>query len=86
MLLLPGEVNPINPDLQTQAQLVDESSFVHPTGPSNGLQNFNVLSSSAVNAPTGLDPMEASTMGGHPEPGGASEPCKFDLLSSIPSE
>uniref|UniRef100_A0A3Q3WFJ5 IRF tryptophan pentad repeat domain-containing protein n=1 Tax=Mola mola TaxID=94237 RepID=A0A3Q3WFJ5_MOLML len=82
--LLPGEVNPICSDLQTQARLVDEGSFVHPAGPSNGLQNFNVLPSSAINAPTGLDPMEASTMGGHPEPGGPSEPCKYDLLSSIP--
>lgn len=72
------------PDLQSQMET--DSSFVPPTEPPDGLQDFRVLPAPASSALP--DPLEFSTAGDiqnpvHPQ---NQQTCKYDLLSSIPRE
>lgn len=63
-------------DLQTQ--ILDRGCFVGPTGTSNQIQDF-----------TGLPPatMETGSMEEVPNQGDQNQqPCKYDLLSSVPRE
>lgn len=75
-------------DLQARAQIVDQGGFVHPAGPSNELQDFNGPPPPAASAPSGLATMEASSMGDIQNQGDPQnqQPCKYDLLSSVPRE
>ncbi|XP_071358102.1 interferon regulatory factor 5 [Trachinotus anak] len=92
MPLLPDRVLPMTSDLpmisdlQAGGQMVDQGSFVHPAGLSNGLQDLNSLPPSASSARPEPDLMEASSMGGIETQGDPQnhQPCKYDLLSSVP--
>lgn len=77
----------MTPDLQARGPMVDQS-FVRPVGLSNGLQDLNPLPPPAASAPPGPAPMEASSMGGvqNQEDPQNHQPCKYDLLSSVPRE
>lgn len=86
--VLPERAVPMTSDLQTQGQMVDQGSFVHPAGLSNRLQDLNSLTTPAASAPPGAALMDASSMGcvqtqGDPQ---NHQPCKYDLLSSVPRE
>ncbi|XP_019126784.1 interferon regulatory factor 5 isoform X2 [Larimichthys crocea] len=83
--LLPERDVPMTPDLQARGPMVDQS-FVRPVGLSNGLQDLNPLPPPAASAPPGPAPMEASSMGGvqNQEDPQNHQPCKYDLLSSVP--
>ncbi|XP_054481073.1 interferon regulatory factor 5 [Anoplopoma fimbria] len=65
---------PMTSDLRAQG------SFVHPAGLSNGLQDRDSLPPPAVSTPPGATLMEASSMGDVQN----HQPCKYDLLSSVP--
>ncbi|XP_039978736.1 interferon regulatory factor 5 [Xiphias gladius] len=86
MPLLPDSVLPMTSDLQVRGQMVDQGNFIHPAGLPNGIQDLNSLPHSAASAPAGPDLMEASSMGGIENPGDPQnhQPCKYDLLSSVP--
>lgn len=88
MPLLPDSVLPMTSDLQVRGQMVDQGNFIHPAGLPNGIQDLNSLPHSAASAPAGPDLMEASSMGGIENPGDPQnhQPCKYDLLSSVPRE
>ena len=62
--------------------------MTHPAGLSNGLQDLNPLPPSAASATLEPAPMEASSMGGtqNQTDGQNNQPCKYDLLSSVPRE
>lgn len=68
---------PMTSDLQARCPMGDQGTFV-----SNRLQDLN----SAASAPTGSAPMEASSMGDAQNQGDPQnhQPCKYDLLSSVP--
>ncbi|XP_034382363.1 interferon regulatory factor 5 isoform X1 [Cyclopterus lumpus] len=65
---------PMTSDLRVQR------SFVHPARLSNGLQDLNSLPPPAASTPPGPALMEASSMGDVQN----HQPCKYDLLSSVP--
>lgn len=71
-------------DLQLQAQMVEQRSFVQPGGLPNGLQDMNPLTS------TQPEPgqMEASPMEAvqNQRDSQNQQTCKYDLLSSVPRE
>ena len=71
-----------------QSQVAGQGTFIHHAGLPNGLQDLNSLPPVAPSAPPGPDLMEASSMGGIENPGDPQnhQPCKYDLLSSIPRE
>lgn len=73
---------------QTPAQVVDQGSFIHSAGATNGLRDFNDLLPPADSDPSGLAIMEASSMGGMQNQGDLQnqQSCKYDLLSSVPRE
>lgn len=62
--------------------------MTHPAGLSNRLQDLNPLPPSAASATPEAAPMEASGMGGaqNQTDGQNHQPCKYDLLSSVPRE
>lgn len=69
-----------------QSQMETDSSFVPSMDPPDGLQNFSVL---PAPAPSALpDPLELSSTGDIQNPANPQnqQPCKYDLLSSIPRE
>lgn len=85
----PPSVNPIPLQHMTadvlqqdsQSQLLDQQSFVNP----GRLLDLNSPPVQAVSVPTGPAPMEASNMSEVQNQGDAqNQPCKYDLLSSIP--
>lgn len=87
----PPSVDPIPPHHMTAdvlqqdspSRLLDQQSFVHP----GRLLDLNSPPGQAVSVPTGPAPMEASNMSEVQNQGGAqNQPCKYDLLSSIPCE
>nr|XP_020469151.1 interferon regulatory factor 5 [Monopterus albus] len=66
-------------------RVLDQGSFIHPAGLANGLQALHLLPPSAVSAPPGPDLMESSTGGiQNQEDPQVHQPCKYDLLSSVP--
>uniref|UniRef100_A0A3B3CMN8 Interferon regulatory factor 5 n=1 Tax=Oryzias melastigma TaxID=30732 RepID=A0A3B3CMN8_ORYME len=73
---------PMTSDLQLQAQMVEQRSFVQPGGLPNGLQDMNPLTS------TQPEPgqMEASPMEAvqNQRDSQNQQTCKYDLLSSVP--
>ncbi|XP_075967326.1 interferon regulatory factor 5 [Anarhichas minor] len=72
---------PMTSDLRAQGPMVVQGSFVHAAGLSNGLQDLNSLPPPpAASAPPEPAPMEASSMGDVQN----QQPCKYDLLSSVP--
>ncbi|XP_068590177.1 interferon regulatory factor 5 [Cebidichthys violaceus] len=72
---------PMTADLRAQGPMVVQGSFVHAAGLSNGLQDLNSLPPpSAASTPPEPAPMEASSMGDAQN----QQPCKYDLLSSVP--
>lgn len=75
-------------DLQARGGIVDSRSFIHPAGLSNGLQDLNSMPPPTASAPPGPAPMETSSMGGVQNQGDPQnhQPCKYDLLSSVPRE
>ncbi|XP_026218542.1 interferon regulatory factor 5 [Anabas testudineus] len=81
--LLTDRVLPVTSDLQAQHQMVDRGSFAHPAGRTNGLQALNNLSASAASATPASDLMETSSIGDQGGPQN-DQPCKYDLLSSVP--
>lgn len=81
-----GHGIPMTSDLRAQDQMVGQGSFVQLAGLSNGLQDLNSLPPTAASAPHEPAQMEASSMGDIQNQGDAQnhQPCKYDLLSSIP--
>lgn len=79
---------PITPDLQARGQLLEQGNFVHPAGLSNGAQDLNCLSASVSSTSPGPNLMDASNMRSveTQEDPQNHQPCKYDLLSSIPRE
>ncbi|KAM3587763.1 uncharacterized protein V6R79_013692 [Siganus canaliculatus] len=76
------QVVPVTSELQ--AQVLDQGNFVHPPGPSDSLQDFIPLPPAAA-VPSGPGLMETTSMGGiqNQDPQN-QQPCKYDLLSSVP--
>ncbi|XP_061570074.1 interferon regulatory factor 5 [Cololabis saira] len=75
------------PDHQARGPMVDPGRFAQPAKLPETLQDLNPLPSSAASSShPGLDPMETSSMGAaqnQTDPQN-NQPCKYDLLSSIP--
>ncbi|XP_029969010.1 interferon regulatory factor 5 [Salarias fasciatus] len=87
MPLLPDKVLPMTPDLpmtpsHAPGQMVDQGSYGLP----DRLPDLNSLPPPAAAAHLGANSMEASSMGGIQDQGDAQnhQPCKYDLLSSVP--
>lgn len=77
---------PVTSDLHARGQMVDQGSVGPPVGLSDRFQGLNSLHSIAASTQQVPESMEASNMGVIPnqtEPQ-AHQPCKYDLLSSVP--
>lgn len=79
---------PATSGLEAQAQIVGQGSFARSAGPSAELPDFGTLAPPAACAPPVLAAMEASSMGGIPDPGDPQnqQSSKYDLLTSLPCE
>ncbi|XP_068611680.1 interferon regulatory factor 5 [Brachionichthys hirsutus] len=82
-----GTFGPTQPErevtMTSDLQAPGPASFGHSAGPSSGIQDFSSLPAPA--APPTLDQMETSNMGGVQDQGDPqNQPCKYDLLSSVP--
>ncbi|XP_045895084.1 interferon regulatory factor 5 isoform X1 [Micropterus dolomieu] len=84
--LVPDRVVPMPSDLLARGQMVDQGSFVHPGGLSNGPQDLDSLPPPAASAPPVSALMETGGMGDVENQGDPQnhQPCKYDLLSSVP--
>ncbi|XP_030295089.1 interferon regulatory factor 5 [Sparus aurata] len=82
----PPQVIPIPLLPERVVSTTSDLPMTHPAGLSNGLQDLNPLPPSAASATPEPAPMEASSMGGaqNQTDGQNNQPCKYDLLSSVP--